>query len=336
MKTALYLLLLIVLGAGGAGGWLYHEYQQDIHTPISQTRTLHYTVTPGTRLREIAYEMHAMGLLRTPAFFLAAAWVHDWQASVQAGEYRFLPGTSPLGMLEQMVQGEVLLHRVILQESWTFRQVIQALYVHPMLVPGLVGFTDAQIMQALGEEELHPEGQFYPDTYLFPRGSQDLAILRLAYQAMQEVLAAEWAARDPEVQLSTPVEALIMASIIEMEAQRPEERAIISGVFNRRLLKGMRLQADPTVIYAMGEGFNRRLRRSHLRVDSPYNTYLHEGLPPTPIALPSRAALHAALHPQSGTALYFVARGDGSHYFSATLDEHNRYRAELKWQRSQK
>ena len=323
---------ILLLSALVCGSWLYREYRGEMLTPVASGRAFDYIVEPGNSLVHVAHDLNALGLIRTPAFFIAAAWSNNWQYSIQAGEYRFLPGATPLVMLEQMVRGKVVLHKLTIQEGWDFRRMMHAVYAHPMLVPTLAGLPDTSVMQALGAGGIHPEGRFYPDTYLFPRGTYDVTILKLAYQAMQEVLAEEWQARASGLPLATPDEALVLASIVEAEALLARERKRIAGVFIRRLRKGMRLQADPTVIYAMGEGFDRRLRRRHLSVESPYNTYRNAGLPPTPIAMPSRGALHATLHPEDGTALYFVASGDGSHYFSDTLKEHNRHRAELKLQ----
>lgn len=327
---------IVLLAALSGGHWLYREYQREMLTATTSSSThdyIDYIVEPGSSLNRVAHDLNALGLVRTPFFFILAAWKNGWQDSIQAGEYRFLPGVSPLRILEQMAKGKVLLHKLTIQEGWNFRQLMYAVYGHPMLMPTLAGLPGADIMQALGAEGAHPEGQFYPDTYLFPRGTHDVTVLRLAYREMQEILAAEWQERRPGLPLENPYEALILASIVETEALLAVEQPRIAGVFIRRLHKGMRLQADPTVIYAMGEGFNRRLRRRHMDVESPYNTYRNADLPPTPIALPSRSALRAVLHPEDGTALYFLARGDGGHYFSDTLEEHNRYRAELKWRR---
>lgn len=341
MISRLFLSLvgIVLLGALISGHWLYREYQQEMlaaTTFSSSHNYIDYIVEPGSSLTRVAHDLNTLGLVRTPFFFIFAAWKNGWHNSIQAGEYRFLPGVSPLRMLEQMAKGKVLLHKLTIQEGWNFHQLMYAVNGHPTLVPTLAGLSDADIMQALGVVGMHPEGRFYPDTYLFPRGTHDVTILRLAYQEMQKILIEEWQERMPNLPLENPDEALILASIVETEALLDTEQPRIAGVFIRRLQKGMRLQADPTVIYALGEGFNRRLRRRHLDVESPYNTYRNAGLPPTPIAMPSRGALHAALHPEDGTALYFLASGDGSHYFSDTLEEHNRYRSALKLRKQQK
>ena len=209
-------------------------------------------------------------------------------------------------------------------EGWNFKQVLAAVSGHEALKHTLKGLTDGEIMARLGHPGEHPEGRFYPDTYKFPRGTTDAAFLERAYQSMSRLLAEEWGKRDPDLPLKTPYEALILASIVEKETGVADERSEIAGVFVRRLRKGMKLQTDPTVIYGMGDNFKGNIRRRDLKQDTPYNTYVHTGLPPTPISMPGSAAIRAVLHPAPGKSLYFVARGDGSHYFSKSLAEHNR------------
>jgi UPF0755 protein len=213
-------------------------------------------------------------------------------------------------------------HALTLIEGWTFRQVMGALGQDDRLTRTLTGLSDEAVMERLGYPGLHPEGRFFPDTYYFVRGVSDISLLQRAYERMLQVLDGEWSARSSDVPLEQPYEALILASIIEKETAVAAERAKIAGVFIRRLEKGMLLQTDPTVIYGLGTAFDGNLRRRDLEQDSPYNTYMRPGLPPTPIAMPGRASIHAALHPESGTALYFVARGNGEHVFSASLPEH--------------
>ncbi len=229
-----------------------------------------------------------------------------------------------LQLLQQMVDGEVIQHTLTLVEGWSFKQVMVALRAHHAIRATLQGLTAAEIMSRLGYAGQHPEGRFFPDTYHFPKATSDIEFLRRAYSAMAERLEQEWVAREPDLPLKSAYEALILASIIEKESAVSAERAEIAGVFIRRLNKGMRLQTDPTVIYGMGEAYDGNIRRRDLRHDTPYNTYTRKGLPPTPIAMPGGEAIHAALHPASAESLYFVARGDGTHYFSATLEEHNR------------
>jgi UPF0755 protein len=223
-----------------------------------------------------------------------------------------------------LVSGKTLTHSITFPEGWTFRQWREQMASHPALVHTLKGLSDEAVMERLGHPGVHPEGRFFPDTYLFPRGFSDLQLLQWAWRRMEEELADAWRERDKGLPLKTSYEALILASIIEKETGMPSERREIAGVFIRRLKKGMKLQTDPTVIYGMGREYAGNIRRKDLKKDTPYNTYVHAGLPPTPICMPGRESLQAAVHPAAGKAFYFVARGDGSHQFSATLREHNR------------
>jgi UPF0755 protein len=244
-------------------------------------------------------------------------------ARIQAGTYRIMTGTTPPALLKQIVEGRVAQFGLTLVEGWNIYQVMDAIERSDSLKHTLRGMSNAQIMERLGRPAEHPEGRFFPETYKFPKGLTDLAFLQRAYRLMEERLAYEWEQREPGLPYKSPYEALIMASIVEKETGLASERRQIAGVFVRRLKKGMRLQTDPTVIYGLGVGFDGNLRRRDLLADNPYNTYRKAGLPPTPIAMPGADAIHAALHPAPGNALYFVARGDGSHHFSATLEEHN-------------
>ncbi|MGH8166861.1 MAG: endolytic transglycosylase MltG, partial [Woeseiaceae bacterium] len=246
------------------------------------------------------------------------------------GEYRIEPGTTPPELLQKFVRGDVRLHSFTIVEGWTYRDLIGGLQSHEAVLPSVDDDWEA-LRQSLGSEATHPEGLFLPETYRFPKGTRDTEVLRQAYAMMAEVLDEEWSSRADDFPLSDPYQALILASIVERETARADERAKIAGVFVRRLEKGMRLQTDPTVIYGIGPDFDGNLTRRHLQTNTPYNTYTRAGLPPTPIALPGRAAIHAALHPEPGPELYFVATGlgDGSHKFSATKAEHDAAVAEL-------
>jgi UPF0755 protein len=239
--------------------------------------------------------------------------------------------TTPRALLEKMIKGQVVQYAIAFPEGGTFTQLLTILAAHPALQKTLPTKSPSEIMGLLGEPTLYPEGLFFPDTYYFTADMSDMDLLRRARKTMEDKLTQAWEKRDPNIRLNTPYEALILASIIEKETGHPEERFLVSGVFQRRLEKNMRLQADPTVIYGVRETFSHRLTREQLKQDTPYNTYMHKGLPPTPIALPSLKAIEAALHPASGAALYFVAKPDGTHYFSATLKEHNE--AVAKYQR---
>jgi UPF0755 protein len=242
---------------------------------------------------------------------------------IKAGEYRLQPGKSSLELLQMLVDGNVVMYQLTVVEGWRFADLLAALHAHEAIVPR--GLGAAEIMAELGSPGVHPEGQFLPDTYVFPKGTTDLIVLRSAHEAMRTTLEAAWLARTAQTVVADPYSALILASIIEKETALPAERAKISGVFQQRLARGMRLQTDPTVIYGLGETFDGNLRRRDLARDTPYNTYTRRGLPPTPIALPSAASILAAVNPELTDALYFVATGepDGSHRFSATVDEHN-------------
>ncbi|MGD1983802.1 MAG: endolytic transglycosylase MltG, partial [Chromatiaceae bacterium] len=242
---------------------------------------------------------------------------------IRAGEYRLTPDLQPEALLALLVSGRSISYSLTLLEGWNIRQVRAAVAGHEALAQTLDGVDDATLMARLGRPDVHPEGRFFPDTYRFTRGMTDLDFLRRAMETMDRELAAAWDGRADDIPLRTPHEALILASIIEKETGQVAERPEIAGVFTRRLKKGMKLQTDPTVIYGMGERFDGNLRRRDLREDTPYNTYVHHGLPPTPISMPGRGALQAAVNPAAGKTLYFVSRGDGSHVFSETLKQHN-------------
>ena len=242
---------------------------------------------------------------------------------MRAGEYSIADGITADELLRQFTEGNSIQYSLTVIEGWTFRQMLAALARDPIIEHRLEGRTDAEIMAQLGYAGEHPEGRFFPDTYRFPRGTTDIDFLRRAYQVMQRHLEREWAQRQSDLPLKSPYEALILASIIEKETAVPAERNLISGVFVQRLRRNMRLQTDPTVIYGLGPEFDGDIRFRDLRRDTPYNTYLRAGLTPTPIALPGLDSIRAALHPEESGALYFVSRGDGTHKFSNTLEEHN-------------
>ncbi|MBS7457626.1 endolytic transglycosylase MltG [Coralloluteibacterium stylophorae] len=259
-----------------------------------------------------------------PLQWKALAFETGARGRIKAGEYALDPGLSPRELLQRMAAGTVIQRRFTIVEGWNIRQLRAALARVEMLGQRSDGMSDAELMAALGHEGEHPEGRFLPETYSWVRGDSDLDLLRRAYDAMTATLDTLWAERADDTPVDSPYEALILASIIEKETAVAAERPQIAGVFARRLERGMLLQTDPTVIYGVGEAYDGVILRSHLDTDTPYNTYTRAGLPPTPIAMPGRAAIAAALDPADGDALYFVARGDGSHVFSATLREHNR------------
>ncbi len=310
-------------------GYVYWAGQQPID-PVAQT----FTVASGSGTLAIGRRLAAQGVIREPYSFALWARVRGHTHRLQAGEYELRAGYRMRDLLEQMVRGDVVQYTITLVEGWTFRQWREALSRAPRLKAVTKEKTDKEIMALLGEPELHPEGRFFPDTYVYSGANSDLEILRTALQSMRVRLRAAWAGRAPGLVLTEPDEALILASVIEKETGVPEERTLISGVFHNRLRRGMRLQTDPTVIYGLGEQFSGNLTRKHLRTDTPYNTYTRDGLPPTPIAMPGAESLYAALHPAQTRALYFVARGDGSHEFSETLSAHNRAVAKYQLRRS--
>lgn len=282
-----------------------------------------YTLETGKGLRALGLDLAEQGLIPHPAVWWALGFLEGKPRALKAGEYAICPGTTPRGLLRQIEAGRVVQHALTLVEGWTFEKVLETLRADDRLGQQLGGLSPQEVMTRLGFPGEHAEGRFFPDTYRFPRGTTDLSFLRRAYEAMGEALREEWAGRAPNLPYTHADEALILASIVEKETAVAAERPKIAGVLVRRLQKGMRLQTDPTVIYGLGVDFEGDLRRSDLARDGPYNTYTRAGLPPTPIALPGRAALHAALHPAGGDALFFVARGDGTHDFSTTLAEHN-------------
>jgi UPF0755 protein len=296
----------------------------DAQLPIAQPQRL--DVPRGATLNGLLRDFQQRGLLRSDRQRLYLSWyarLNGQAEALKAGEYLLASGMRARDLTALLASGRVVLHELTLVEGWTFAQALAAVRAHAALLQTLPAEdTATALMRALGAPEQHPEGRFYPDTYRFARGTSDVEFLRRAWRTMQQVLADEWAARAPELPYATPDEALIMASIVERETGQVDERAEIAGVFVRRLRMRMRLQTDPTVIYGLGAAFDGNLRKRDLLADGPYNTYTRRGLPPTPIALPGRAALHAALHPAPGKTLYFVARGDGSHQFSETFADH--------------
>lgn len=309
--------LLAGLVAAAAAWWLRQPL------PLAQA-PVEVSIEPGSTPRDVAAAWVAAGV-QVPAWTLYEVfrWSGDARR-IRAGSYAAEAGITPLQLLDKMVRGDETLETVRLIEGWTFRQFRAALADAPHLKPLTAGLSDAEVMARLGQAGVAPEGRFFPDTYAYSRGVSDLAVLRRAHAAMAGHLNSAWADRSPDLPLKTADDALVLASIVEKETGTAADRGRIAGVFANRLRIGMPLQTDPTVIYGLGEAFDGNLRRVHLQTDGPYNTYMRRGLPPTPIAMPGRAALNAAVRPEATRALYFVARGDGSTQFSATLAEHER------------
>jgi UPF0755 protein len=316
------MVVVVLIAAGGAAAWT----DAFLNNPLNIRGSAYLLdVGKGRSMTSVTNELSGAGILDYPRIFALYGRMSDLASRIQAGEYEIKAGTTPKTLLEQLVDGRVKLHALTVIEGWTVTELMNAVRSHPALEQTLELASPMDLVAAIGLVHPHPEGLFFPDTYRFPRGTTDAELLSRAYDLMQERLAEIWSDRRPELILKDPYEALILASIVERETALAGERPEVAGVFVRRLEKGMRLQTDPTVIYGLGPAFAGNLTRKHLESDSPYNTYTRQGLPPTPIALPSEAALRAVVNPAPGDALYFVATGrpDGSHYFTATLSEHN-------------
>jgi peptidoglycan lytic transglycosylase G len=325
VKHVLLLLFILSFITGGVTAWwFWQDMQTQLDAPIKITISTTYTIKPGMNLKQVSEDLMEQGLLDYPYYFMLEGRLQGTESRLKAGEYLLNSGTTQRQLLEQFVAGKVVQHSLALIEGWSYKQIVHAVSSNKVLIKTLSGADSKTVMTALGYPDLLPEGRFYPDTYHFPSGMTDVEFLQRAYEKMARVLEQEWQQKKEGLPYKTADEALIMASIIEKETAVPAERAAIAGVFVRRLQKGMKLQTDPTVIYAMGDDYHGNIRRKDLNIDSPYNTYFYAGLPPTPIALPGVEAIHAALHPEQGDTLYFVAKGDGSHHFSKTLKEHNR------------
>ncbi|CAG9164370.1 endolytic transglycosylase MltG [Cupriavidus pampae] len=312
------LAVIVALAAAGGFAWWAHQ-------PLTlATSPVEVVIKPNSSVVSVGRQVQRGGVPIDARLFVALARITGQGASLKAGGYQFATGVTPLDVLDKLARGEVTHYVVTVIEGWEFRKMRAAVDANPALRHDTTGLSDADLMKAIGAEEPSPEGMFFPDTYLFARGSSDIELYKHAYRAMQKRLADAWSARAPDLPYKTPYEALVMASIVEKETGQAVERPMIAAVFVNRLRKNMMLQTDPTVIYGVGEKFDGNLRKRDLQTDTPYNTYTRVGLPPTPIALPGLASLAAATAPAPSDALYFVARGDGSSHFSNSLPEHNR------------
>ena len=330
-KLALALLAaVLILGGLAAGGLVYYATSE---LPIGP-QPLQFDIKAGSSLRSAAQQMTDAGALRHPGAFEVLGRVLGESGNIKAGNYEIDRALTPYALLRKITRGDYTLVAITFPEGWTFRQMRKALDENPAVKHETSGLKDAEILRRLAINEPSPEGWFFPDTYHFSHGTSDLRILRRAYRLMQAQLAAQWEQRAPGVPLATPYDALILASIVEKETGKAQERPLIAAVFSNRLRTGMKLQTDPTVIYGMGAAFDGNLRKRDLLTDTPYNTYTREGLPPTPIAMPGLASLAATLDPAKSDVLYFVARGDGSSHFSRSLADHDR--AVTKYQKSGK
>jgi UPF0755 protein len=321
-RRVLALAVVLAAFAGVAGAVFVRHW---LGTPLAiGSEPVTVEVAPGQTLTAVARELEARGVLTHPRLLALYGRYTGADARMRAGEYSLAPGTSPRTLLQTFTSGALVQHSVTIVEGWTFRELRKALADEPTLEHTVTDLADAEVMTRLGEEGRHPEGLFFPDTYLFGKGTRDIELLRHARERMRKELDRAWASRHQNLPLQDAYQALILASIVERETGLADERARIAGVFVERLRRGMRLQTDPTVIYGLGQKFDGNLRRADLERDGPYNTYTRTGLPPTPIALPGAAALRAAVQPDERGELYFVAsgRGDGAHVFSRTLAEH--------------
>jgi UPF0755 protein len=321
VRIAASVLALAAVSAFLATQWM--EHVMTVALPVKAPMTL--VVEKGSNLKTIARDLEARGALPHPRLWVWQARRLGLAGRIHAGDYEIAPGTTSAQLLDKLVKGDVILRELTIVEGSTFADLRRALAAHPAINHTLREADAATVMARIGAPGVHPEGQFFPDTYRFAAGTTDFEILKQAHDELRRRLAAAWAARAAEVPLANDYEALILASIVEKESALPIERARIAGVFVRRLRLGMRLQSDPTVIYGLGETYDGNIRRRDLQADTAFNTYTRAGLPPTPIALPGEGALRATVRPDDSGALYFVATGepDGSHYFSATLAEHD-------------
>jgi UPF0755 protein len=312
----------LLLAATAAAGWLWvSDWRAD---PQSIRATGTFELSPGEPFGAFATKLHRAGVVEHPRLWSWLARLDGSATQVKAGEYAVQAGDTPDSLLARLVARDVVTYHLQIIEGWTVTQALAALAADPVLQHELTNVQPADLMQALGLAAGPPEGRFFPDTYRFERGDSDAELMRRAHRRMDEVLAAAWATRAAGLPYHTPDEALIVASLVEKETGNESDRERIARVFVNRLEAGMRLQTDPTVIYGLGTRFEGNLTREHLAEDTPYNTYVHAGLPPSPIALPGARSIAAALHPAPGDYLYFVSRGDGTSQFSITLEEHNR------------
>jgi UPF0755 protein len=324
-RTLRNLFLLMLIVGGGAGWFVHQDYRRFSVTelaipgdePVLEVRR-------GDSFDHVLKRLRGVGIREGhDLYWKALAWEQGVVTRLQVGEYAVGHGMTPITLLDKLEDGRVIQHRFTIVEGWNFRELRAALAREPALEQTIAGLSDEEVMRQLGAGGEHPEGRFLPETYHYTRGLSDLDLLKRSRLAMRAALEAAWESRMPDLPIKSEYEALILASIIEKETGSAGERPQIAGVFVRRLRLGMKLQTDPTVIYGIGATYSGNITRRHLEQDTPYNSYVRFGLPPTPIALPGRAAIEAAVNPAPGDALYFVSRGDGSHVFSATLSEHN-------------
>jgi UPF0755 protein len=326
-RLFIFSLLAVVAAIAGAAGWLYYFAHNSLPLPMSAAGSLapfEFVVKPGASLKTLSKQLTDQKLLPEPQSLWILGRITNQATGIQAGSYRLESAVTPLELLQKLNDGDVIAVSVTFIEGSTFADMRARLEKTGGVKETLKGTSNAEVLKRIGATETHPEGLFFPDTYRFAIGTTDVELLKSSYSAMKKKLAEAWEMRDKNLPYKTPYEVLTMASIIEKETGKAEERPLIGSVFVNRLRIPMRLQTDPTVIYGMGENYDGNIRRRDLTTDTPYNTYTRDGLPPTPIAMPGWGSLLAAVKPAASEKLYFVGKGDGSHYFSASLDEHNR------------
>ncbi len=324
MSSFIKLISIILIAAFLIAGWALMDYQSSQKTPVIDQQPVILEIEKGESFRKITDKLIQKGVDINPVWFRLMAYQKDQTQKIKTGEFVLNPGITPTELLAILVAGKSKQYAITFPEGWTFTQIRDEIEKNPNIKQTLKGLDVKTVLKQIGVKEAHPEGLFFPDTYYFEKNMTDVALLKRAYQKMHQVLEQEWQNREKNLPLKSAYEALILASIIEKETGKVSERPTIAGVFIRRLGKGMLLQTDPTVIYGMGKAYKGNIRYKDLKKPTSYNTYVIKGLPPTPIAMPGKAAIHAALHPESGDSLYFVSRGDGSHVFSATLSKHNK------------
>ncbi len=322
-RAKISLLLIIVIFVGFI--FLCVRWLHFLNTPIitPNKSAIEITVAKGASVKSLAGQLAAQKIINNPLFFELLVRIRGESQQLQSGEYLIEQGTTPIQLLNKLVTGEVILRQFTIVDGWTFHKLIAELENAPYVLHTLKGLSDAKIMDKIGKAGEIPEGRFYPETYKFSANTKDIDILAAAYNLMQNKLNAAWASRAVDAPYDCPYKALIAASIIEKEASLSSERMIISGIIKRRLEKNMYLQLDPTIIYGLGDSYTGKLTIKDLKQKTPFNTYVHKGLPPTPICMPDEESINAALHPAAGEVLYFVAKGDGSHKFSETLKGHD-------------
>lgn len=325
LRKIIYFLFLLGLLVGVGGGYFFLQWKDAPILPIGdQTARVEFTIKSGSHIRSAARQIAQAGIAIEPWLFEALARSTGKAQALKAGTYELRASETPQDVLNKIVEGKVLLANLSIIEGWSFKQMRQAIDAHPAIRHDTLGMTDKALLEKITDQYTHPEGLFFPDTYLFTKGSSDIEVYKNAHKALLTHLTSQWNNREANLPYQTPYQALVMASIIEKETGQASERGMIASVFVNRLKVGMLLQTDPTVIYGMGEKFKGNIRKTDLQTDTPYNTYTRSGLPPTPIALPGKDSLKAALHPEPSNAYYFVARGNGTSHFSASLEEHNR------------